>query len=469
MKLSFLLFLCHRRRRSSNFLDRLDVVRVDEGPTVLHHGNSNNDDDDDDTTTTTSKDTAVALSEDRSRRQLILASMAGLNAEAAWRQAVATAAAVAADDNNIRSNNILPPGTIEQLQAGRAVVIPNWLSAAEAAVLRDDCQACFEQGEFSNFVYSKDNAGKQDHDPWFMPSFYPRRAADQGDGPFANPQVGNFAARQQIKAKMAQVKASLAHELQDLRPTLANDVKQTHEMEYIRYGAGGFLKRHTDERHLELKRPNASRLPLKPNASRRSITWLVYLNNDWEAARDGGQLRVYERLHAATVPVGARGRDLQIGWLQAVDGSRGEEPVFLDPLRPAQEGADITDKESCILYTCDSTGQKRYLSRKPFANIALYLGGGDDMARKLMIDNPDDAKRFHLIDAPKSAVSAMLASSSATLTANDGEGYRDIAPATGTLVMFDSVSLPHQVLQTNRERFGVQGWFHEKLTNAVSS
>ena len=389
--------------------------------------------------------------------------MAGLNAEAAWRQAVATAVASAADSNN----NILPAGTIEQLQAGRAVVIPNWLSAAEAAVLRADCQACFEQGEFSNFVYSKDNAGKQDHDPWFMPSFYPRRT-DQGDGPFADPRVGNFAARQEIKAKMAQVKASLAYQLQDLRPTLANDVRQTHEMEYIRYGAGGFLKRHTDERHLELKRPNGSQLPLKPNASRRSITWLVYLNNDWEAMRDGGQLRVYERLQPATVPVGARGRDLQIGWLQADDNGRGEEPVFLDPLKPAQEGADITDKESCILYTCDATGQKRYLSSKPFANIALYLGGGDDMARKLMIDNPEDAKRFHLIDAPKSVVSAML-TSSAALTANDGEGYRDIAPATGTLVMFDSVSLPHQVLQTNRERFGVQGWFHEKLTNAVSS
>ena len=48
-----------------------------------------------------------------------------------------------------------------------------------------------------------------------------------------------------------------------------------------------------------------------------------------------------------------------------------------------------------------------------------------------------------------------------------GERMRDIVPKAGTLVMFDSVSLPHEVLQTNRERFAIQGWFHEKLYSVV--
>ena len=44
-----------------------------------------------------------------------------------------------------------------------------------------------------------------------------------------------------------------------------------------------------------------------------------------------------------------------------------------------------------------------------------------------------------------------------------GERVRDIVPRGGTLVLFDSVSLPHEVLATNRLRYGLQGWFHEKL------
>lgn len=38
----------------------------------------------------------------------------------------------------------------------------------------------------------------------------------------------------------------------------------------------------------------------------------------------------------------------------------------------------------------------------------------------------------------------------------------DIDPMGGTLVLFDSVSLPHEVLATkNRERWATSGWFHE--------
>ena len=117
-----------------------------------------------------------------------------------------------------------------------------------------------------------------------------RTFAKGKDGPFADPSVGTFAVRQRLKARMAEVKATLARELQD-RPTLADDVEFTHELEYLRYGTGAKLARHCDEHHVELKRPNGSRLPKRPNASRRSITWMVYLNSDW-GEQDGGQLRL---------------------------------------------------------------------------------------------------------------------------------------------------------------------------------
>ena len=388
-----------------------------------------------------------------SRRQAVIAAMAGLSAEAAWRQAVATAAN-ALDDST--SSAILPPGTIQQIESGRAVVIRDWLPPEETAALLADSSACFEAGAFQNFILSR-NPNKKDkaaNDRWCMRSHQVGK-----DGPFADPSVGTFAVRQRLKARMAEVKAVLSRELQD-RPTLADDVQYTHEMEYLRYGTGALLARHTDEHHVELKRPNGSRLPKKPNASRRSITWMVYLNSEW-SAQDGGQLRLHERAQPSVGSVGARGPDLQVGWLRATS-TEGEQPVFLDPLRPGPEN------ENCVLYTSDAAGKTRDLSSAPFAGVpALYLGGGDAVARKLMIENPADASRFHLIDAPKTLVSSILPNPG-DAGEDGGERVRDIVPKAGTLVMFDSVSLPHEVLQTNRERFAIQGWFHEKLIDQSS-
>ena len=96
------------------------------------------------------------------------------------------------------------------------------------------------------------------------------------------------------------------------------------------------------------------------------------------------------------------------------------------------------------------------------ANVALREMGGDAVARRLMVDNPADASRFHLIDAPRRVVSQWLPTAGPE-GEDGGERVRDIVPQAGTLVMFDSVSLPHEVLTTNRLRYGLQGWFHEKL------
>jgi hypothetical protein len=48
---------------------------------------------------------------------------------------------------------------------------------------------------------------------------------------------------------------------------------------------------------------------------------------------------------------------------------------------------------------------------------------------------------------------------------NDGGGWTilDVTPATGTLVFFDSVTLPHLVMEVvgSRQRIAATGWFHE--------
>ena len=364
--------------------------------------------------------------------------------------------------------NNLPPGTLQTIEAGKAAIIDNWLTPEETQALCRDANDCFRGQHFTNFILSRNpkKADKFANDRWIMPSF----ASSQGvrDGPFVDPAVGNLRVRESLKRKMAAVKATLANGLTD-RPTLSNDLEQTHEMEYLRYGEGALLNRHTDEHHLELKRAHGSRLPLKTNASRRSITWLVYLNDDW-TFEDGGQLRLHERAHESMVPVGSRNKnDLQVGWLRALpEAGLGEQPVFMDPFCKKSNGSTY-DNESCMLYTFDGSNSdsnnnnRRELSKQPFVNAALYLGGGDKLARNFMVDDPTDRKRFHLIDAPKSLVSELAKTEAPPRGEDGGERIRDILPRAGTLVIFDSVSLPHEVLKTNRERFGVQGWFHEMI------
>lgn len=130
--------------------------------------------------------------------------------------------------------------------------------------------------------------------------------------------------------------------------------------------------------------------------------------------------------------------------------------MYLDPLRPGPED------ESCMLYTRDADGNQRDLSRHTFANAALRKLGGDAVQSKLMMDNSADASRFHLIQAPKTVASTLLPPPGPA-GEDGGERVRDITPQAGTLVLFDSVSLPHEVLATKRLRYGMQGWFHEKL------
>lgn len=351
----------------------------------------------------------------------------------------------------------LPPDTIEQIEAGRIVVVKNWLPSEELAVLRADAESAFAAGFFKADALAtygqRPKAGfDAANDRMVMPSFYPSKGLD---GPWVDPSIGDAAARLKFKQRMGAVKAALSRSLQG-RETLIADAAQTHEMSYTRYGPGAFLARHTDEHHGVLK------LNAQPRPTRRSVSWLVYLNEDWDAEADGGALRVHERIQPSVAPVGARGADLQIGWLRAT-ATEGETPVFLDARRrPPADKPDAT----CMLYACAADGSRRDLSAGPFAaSPALYLAGGDFFARKLLVDQPSDAKRFHLVDAPKSAASSILPPPDYGEKGEDGgERVRDIPPEGGTLVLFDSVSLPHEVMPTvGRERFACSGWFHERV------
>ena len=137
-----------------------------------------------------------------SRREAIVAAMAGLSAEAAWQTAVDVAANAATSPTDLG----LSSDTIRTIESGRAAIIPNFMSLEECAELRRDVKQCYDGGYFKNFILSTNpkKADKQANDRWIMPSFY---KSSKADGPFVDPSVGNFALRQRFKARMAQVKA----------------------------------------------------------------------------------------------------------------------------------------------------------------------------------------------------------------------------------------------------------------------
>ena len=145
---------------------------------------------------------------------------------------------------------------------------------------------------------------------------------------------GDIAARAELDRRLDALRVALG---QELGRRLSAD-----EQYYSVHGPGAYLGLHMDERHEAFKAEGFSEI------SRRSVSWLVYLN---ERPR-GGELRAYCRESAGAC--GADEGNLQVGWL-------GAEPVFLDAY---VRGPD--DEALYGLYTrgCGDGG-RRYVS-EPF-------------------------------------------------------------------------------------------------------
>eukprot|EP00978_Attheya_sp_CCMP212_P038311 scaffold188673_cov24-Attheya_sp.AAC.1 len=112
---------------------------------------------------------------------------------------------------------------------------------------------------------------------------------------------------------MKNLRTDLAKQLN--RPALDRGISTTAygsgstEISYTRFGPGAFLKRHIDEHHEELKGKRGWEKP-----TRRSVSWLVYLNeDDWDPELHGGAIRSFQRRFPPSTHVGAQSNgDLQI-------------------------------------------------------------------------------------------------------------------------------------------------------------
>jgi len=333
------------------------------------------------------------------------------------------------------SNGVLTQNDIQKIARGGVAIIPDFIPDELVSALRKDARFLFNNGDFqpdglTNTAKSKEQqgfTGKADRQTF-------RGGADWESD------VGNLTARKEFKNRMTKLREQLAIELD--RPSLETDGENKHEMTFNWYEPGAKLGRHLDEHHEETKGVKGWLL-----GTRRSVTWLVYLNSDWEE-KDGGALRCFPREGMSTQPVGCHEHNLQIGWLDDL------EPIYLDCFRKSGMSA---------LYRVVD-GKRELITKKEF-----------DVPRQpieFVKFLPDELKeRFEQISTarldPRFAASndgKECEATQASLLPDRAEKYFiDVLPKAGTLVLFDSVSLPHLVREvtSSRQRIAATGGFHE--------
>jgi hypothetical protein len=331
----------------------------------------------------------------------------------------------------------------------------------------DDAQQLFKSGQFrpdgltNTAIKEQGFSGKADRQTF-------RGDGNNGGGWDSN--VGDIATRKEFADRMRELRVQLAKALH--RPTLATEGTSRHEMTYNWYEPGAKLGRHLDEHHEETKGSRGWLLP-----TRRSVTWLVYLNEGW-TKEEGGALRClprsFDSMRLNNVQVGSHEGNLQVGWI-----NNGVDPVFLDVFREGGGAAlyhvvrnsgnssgnssNNEEEERQILSVRDFNVPSQPIDfaqflneevRESFAQISTarldprFAGAADNNSNEKAIAN-----HYHDFDC------------------SDEPNILDVIPTAGTLVLFDSVSLPHLVREVTgkRQRIAATGWFHEDSQFSLES
>ena len=345
---------------------------------------------------------------------------------------------------------------LDALARGQLVVMRDWLPRDLTDRLRADAYSLRENGAFKSSGLSNTAKGgitKQGFD-----------RSDRAVVPITPDLGGDLKARAAFATRLASVQNELCR---DRRPGLV-----CAEQYYSVASGGSTLARHMDERHEELKGARGWSGPI-----RRSVSWLVYLcEPGWDEPDGpgaGGYLRAFVRDGECAAGGGARcgahEGNLQVGWLRAEGaGSMSAEPVYLDAWVPVElSGYDQMPKEEkqltprytslAALYRVVGAGagsgrtgatlgaQREYVSK------AVEGGGAHTVDDALATMGDAHRRRFASVDVPKDATGPP-----------DGAYEASVAPLGGTLLLFDSVAVPHEVLATTAgERWAMAGWFHE--------
>ena len=166
----------------------------------------------------------------------------------------------------------VPADAFQKVARGNVAVIDNFLARDVVAALRDDAEELWDAGLYS--APTRDTKLKRKNERFVL-----RGSVWRDFG------IGRGAARNKVAATMDKVRDACAARLG--RPDLTRTAPSQNEFSYTRFAPGASLARHVDEHHEETKGTEGWRAP-----TRRSVTWLVYLNEKDVA---GGRLRAYER------------------------------------------------------------------------------------------------------------------------------------------------------------------------------
>jgi len=346
------------------------------------------------------------------------------------------------------------------------MIVDNWVPSKLLDRLKKDARNLQRKGLFTPdalAAYGNKKDGKAfsvARDRTVLPCYYPSAGIKGG---FINGELGDAEARGELHEMVEELRLEASRELG--RENLGRDKvswsdlvegeggEPVDEISYTRFGPGAYLQRHNDERHEELKRKAGW---LRP--TRRSLSWLVYLQDEaWDMGLDGGGLRTYQRIAQGrgSEMLASNDGDLQLGWLEATVDDPIDRAVFMD-----SRIGDVSG--NCALYTISSevgqkVGQKVYLTKAFAADPVLFLTT-DFFVNALNFKSLQ--LRFRFLSSPQTTLGGKLLGEDVSKPPHRGEVIKDVSPLGGRLVVFDSVVLPHEVLKAERERFAVSGWWH---------
>jgi len=379
---------------------------------------------------------------------------------------------------------LLSRSDVAKIANGGVAVLPGFVPADLVERMRADAKQLQKKGAFRPdglTNYALGDSEKQGFTPTASRQTFRAEASGSQQSWFLS-DLGDSSTRIEFDDLLAELRKQLAADLH--RPTLLNSDdqqkdRQRTEITYNWYEPGAKLGRHLDEHHEETKGPMGWRYP-----TRRSVTWLVYLNDDWKAHEGGALLCHPRRGHDGTFTdddvtnsidcglIGSHEGNIQVGWMDD------HTPVYLDAFResggtalysckiPSKRTASVSTASAiAAASSLDATYERVYWSKRDFDVPAQPIDFGSFLPKAVkprfeQISTASKDPRFANKNAPSTLVAISKTTTSAT---TDTTNELEVTPSGGTLVLFDSVTLPHSVLEVtgNRQRIAATGWFHE--------
>jgi len=358
-----------------------------------------------------------------------------------------------------------PPSDYSIIQKGGLFIQPNWITAKEIDALRRDIAHLRENGRHTCSL-SLDYNNNNNKTLTFIPSGLSNRVKGD-DNEFGKSDRltctltaglegnGDCWIRDVMDAKLN----GLIEEITEQQPSRQR--LSLEEQYYSISPVGSLLPRHMDERHEETKGSENAWL----SETRRSISWLVYLSDSETVT--GGQFRAFTR-HCKGPYCGAHDGNVQIGWLDYyLDEHKYEheqryDPVFLD---------SWVKTKTVKKHNIDDINEHGARQWQPLYSLyRMKMKNGKEEREYLSHPFGTTSPGWpQAIDLEPHKLGNALASqlfpqvqSKFILTDKIHDNPTDIQPTAGTLVLFDSVAVPHEVLEVTRgDRLALAGWFHE--------